>query len=90
MNNKMNNELIELNNEFKTIKTMNELNTLIDKMNDYGKGYVFMMKRSHFCAYGFDEIDSNKVSYLISDGLSIRESYIKNLHRNMIINDSSR
>lgn len=47
-------------------------------------GYELTMKRSCYNPFSFSELPDNRVEYLISDGISIGNSQVKNLYKNML------
>lgn len=72
----------EFNLKLKQISTYNELMALIKEAEN--EGYELTMKRSSYDPFSFDERPDNRVEYLISDGISIENSQIKNLYKNML------
>lgn len=71
----------EYTTELKNVKTYEELMDLFKKAGK--EGFYPYMKRSRHRAFSFDELNGDRVSYLIDDGVSTGCSKICNLHRNM-------
>lgn len=82
-------QLNALNEQLKELETYEDLKSLQKEMASYPQRYQFKMKKSGYEPYGFlhlyedDPKYENKVRYLLSDGSSTRESYVKNLYRNI-------
>lgn len=71
--------LDKYNKKLKDITTFEELKALEEELYNLGIGALLRTRRAKWHAYGFDDAGNGKVSYLLSDSVSHRVQYIRDL-----------